>query len=159
MGKVLGGFLVGFGLATAIFFSIIFAILSPYSSQITDMYQTTQSGWYNTAIQFLNGLKGVAGNPIISAIIGSNPSSIIGSISDFLSNARQTISILYTLMTITIPAIVVSVIMIIVGGIVASRHEKTIFVPIKDEKGKHCPHCGEKVSRGDKFCPECGKKV
>lgn len=144
----------------AVFFFIIFVILSPYSSQITSMYQTTQSGWYSTAITALNTLQSVSGNALAQLIPGvSGANQIIGSIKDFMNNARQTISILYTLMTITIPAIVISIIMLIAGIAIAKRSgHNTAHVAEKDSKGKHCEHCGAKVSKGDKFCGGCGKK-
>jgi ribosomal protein S27AE len=154
-----GGFLVGFFFAILIFSCLMYYMLTPYSPQISTMYQATQSSWYSTAINFLNGLKGVASNPIISALTGGvsgGAANMIGGISDFMVQSKMTISILYNFMVYSIPMMIVSVIMILVGAAVISKSGKS---EKREKKSKHCPKCGAKLEDDSRFCPACGKKV
>lgn len=132
---------------------------------ITSSYQTTQSSWFNGAIDFLNGIGSLKDNAIVNFLtagIGGTVGKWASDISSFMMQIKQTISILYTLMAITIPAMLVAVIIAVIGGFVASRPEKQFHpteIQREIKKGKSCPSCGAKILKGDKFCPDCGKNI
>lgn len=132
-------------------------MLSPYSSQITLIYQATQSDWYNSVTSLTNQLKTLSNIPIIGGV-----GDVSGSISTILTQVKSTIGILYMLLFITVPAIGIGILMLVGGFFISSRSEnKSVAISSEShtKKGRHCPHCGEEVSKGDKFCPDCGRKV
>ena len=137
MAKVVGGFLIGFFLAVMLVFLFIYVQLAPYSSQITFAYQISQSEWFNTVItSFLDKLKDLPGLSIIGEYAG-----VAEQIGGFMMKINQTIGVLYLILKYSIPAIVISIIMIIIGGFVASRPEAKIMSKsikrLKNEKKKN----------------------
>ncbi|MBI5060863.1 MAG: hypothetical protein HZB67_00955, partial [Candidatus Aenigmarchaeota archaeon] len=124
MGSTGGGFIIGFFLALLIFFSVLYTVLSPYSTVISGLYQTTQSSWFNDAITVLNYVKGITNLPGLNLVTGG-ASGVIDGIVNFMTQTRQTIALLYTLMIITLPVIAISIIMVIIGAIVVKRSKPT----------------------------------
>jgi len=161
MAKVAGGFLMGFSLAMLMFFLLIYMLLSPYSAHIESIHSLTQGGFYSGAIEFLDTVGMIGSLPLIGGIVGGTWAS---DIAQFLTDVRTTFSALYTLWSLTIPAMLGSIIMFIVGAFAATRPEGHTHKPIVREverstRGKKCKKCGEELSSEDKFCPGCGKKV
>ncbi|MFQ5406189.1 MAG: hypothetical protein ACE5DI_03480 [Candidatus Micrarchaeia archaeon] len=179
MSKALGGFIVGFFLASLLFSGFVFVKFGPLESDIKDLipkaesaYETTHSNLYAMASDAVSTLSELASAASIIPGLGGTAnaaSSGLTAISEIMTTAKDltekvlpVLKDMLFLIQISLPTMIISTIMILVGFFVLNQSKSESITEEEHETHKGyrtCLKCGSQWPKNEKFCGDCGEKL